>query len=187
VNPHSYKHQQIDTAIQDTGADVFGLAELNLNFRVLGTTSQWTDRFRSMKRNHSIHTYSQHDSSSENTLYGGTAQITKGACSHRVLSPGADETGMGRWVWTLYAGKNNTRLRVISGYRPNPDSTDRAGSVFSQQERYLRHIKDDRNPRRAFNQDLGKAIENWMSEGNLIVIGLDANNNVCTGDVNAML
>jgi hypothetical protein len=82
VNPYSYKHQQIELALTDTGADVFGIAELNLNFRVLGTTSQWNDRFHAMKRNHSIHTYNTHDSSSERTLFGGAAQITKGACSH---------------------------------------------------------------------------------------------------------
>jgi hypothetical protein len=87
----------------------------------------------------------------------------------------------------LFAGKNGIQLRVISGYRPNPDSSDGTGSVYSQQERRLRFIKDDRNPRRAFVQDLKKDLEAWQTEGNLIIIGLDANDNIRTGDVNAML
>ena len=35
--------------------------------------------------------------------------------------------------------------------------------------------------------NLEKAIRTWITEGNLIIVRLDANNNVRTGDVNAML
>jgi hypothetical protein len=76
---------------------------------------------------------------------------------------------------------------VVTGYRPNPDHTDRPGSVFSQQQRRLRTLKDDRDPRRAFIKDLEALIETWTTEGNLLIIGLDANDNVRTGAVNAML
>ena len=150
VNSQSHKHQQIRTAIQETDTDIFGMVELSLNFKVLGPNAQWKERFQALKRNHSIHTYNIHDSSLSRTLFGGTPQITMGKCSHRAISSGADESGMSRWVWTLLAGKNNTKIRIISGYRPNPDHSDRTGSVFSQQERRLRTVKDDRKPRRAF-------------------------------------
>jgi hypothetical protein len=187
VNPNGHKHQQIGTALKETEADVFGLAELNLNLHALGPTFQWSERFRNLYRNHSIHTCNKHDSSKKRTLFGGTAQIAAGACSHRAIESGADESGLGRWVWTLFAGKNQTRLRVITGYRPNPDCTDRPGSVFSQQERRLRALGDFRNPRRAFIKDLENKLDEWMTEGNLILIGMDANDNVRTGDVNYML
>jgi hypothetical protein len=187
VNTYGYKHQQISTAMQETEADLFGMAELNINFKQLGPAAQWNERFRNLRRNHSIHSYNQHDSSTARTLFGGTAQIVTGACSHRAIASGKDESGLGRWVWTLLAGKNNTRLRVITGYRPNPDTQDRTGSVYSQHERYLRSIKDDRNPRRAFTKDLEAKIDQWLIAGNLLIIGLDANDNVRTGEVNAML
>jgi len=83
--------------------------------------------------------------------------------------------------------KNQTKLRVISGYRPNPDSSDRTGSVYSQHERHLQSLHDDRNPRRAFVKDLQAAINTWSTEGDLFLIGLDANNNVRTGSVDQML
>jgi hypothetical protein len=187
VDPHSHKHQQIKTAIQETESDATGLVELNLNFGVLGPNLQWSERFRNLQRNHSVHTVNRHDSSKKRILFGGAAQITVGACSHRAIESGADESGMGRWVWTLYAGRNNKKLRLISGYRANPDPTDRTGSVYSQQERYLRSINDNRNPRRAFIKDLETQLTKWLAEGNLIIIGLDANDNVRTGEVNAML
>jgi hypothetical protein len=187
INPQSHKHQQIATAIKETKADVFGMAELNLNFGILGPSYQWTERFRQMPRIHSIHSVNRHDSSTKRSLFGGTAQISTGACSHRVIKSGSDETGMGRWVWTLYAGRNNMQLRVISGYRPNPDHHDRPGTVYSQQERYLRSIQDNPDPRRAFIKDLETGLKKWMNERNLILIGMDANDNVRTGEVNAML
>jgi hypothetical protein len=84
--------------------------------------------------------------SQERLLFGGTAQITTGACSHQATASGADKSGMGRWVWTLFAGKNNIKLRVLSGYQPNPDSNDRPGTVFSQQERHLLSQNDVRDP-----------------------------------------
>jgi hypothetical protein len=95
VNPCGHKHSQISTAIHETEADVFGMAELNLNFHLLGPSSQWTERFRHLRRNHSVHSYNQHDSSQSRLLFGGTAQIATGACSHRALSSGADASGLG--------------------------------------------------------------------------------------------
>ncbi len=187
VKPRARKYQQIGDAFDETEADIFGLAELNLNLRVMGAASQFNERFRHLRRNNSIHSCNRHDTSTANILYGGTAQITMGSCSHRVLASGADTSGLGRWVWSLFAGRNNTKLRVITGYRPNPDSSDRPGSVYSQHERYLESIHDDRNPRRAFIKDLQVALENWKEEGDLFLIGMDANDNVRTGDVNAML
>ena len=143
VNPSSHKHQQIGTAIKETQSDVFGLAELNLNFPIMGPAFQWSERFRTLYQNHSVHTCNKHDSSKKRTLFGGTAQISSGACSHRATKSGADETGLVRWVWTLYAGKHKTTLRVISGYRPNPDSSDSPGSVYSQQESCLGSNKQE--------------------------------------------
>jgi hypothetical protein len=163
------------------------MAEINLNFKQLDASSQWYERFQHLRRNHSIHSCNRHDSSKSKLLFGGTGQITMGTSTHRVLKSGADETGLGRWVWTLFAGKNNTKLRVISGYRPNPDASDRPGSVYSQQERYFRSNKDDRNPRRAFIKDLQKSITTWTEEGNLLIVGMDANDNIRTGDVHKML
>ena len=76
---------------------------------------------------------------------------------------------------------------MISGYRPNPDATDRTGTVYSQHERHLRAIKAFREPRRAYIKDLETELDRWIEEGNLIVIGIDANDNIRTGDVNAMI
>jgi hypothetical protein len=77
---------------------------------------------------------------------------------------------------------------VLIGYRPNPDSNNRPGTVFSQQERHFGSQNDNCDPQRAFLiKDLEAPLDLWMTAGNLIIIRLDANNNVRTGPVNAML
>jgi hypothetical protein len=137
----------------------------------------------------SFHSYTtnQHYSSTSNLLYGGTTQIALRPSSHRTLASVADPTGLGRWVWTLFAGKNNSKLWIISGYRPNPDSSNKTGSVYSQHERYLWSIKDNRNPHRAFVKDLQADLKKWSDKGNQFIIGLDANGNVRTIDINCMM
>jgi hypothetical protein len=164
IDPYSHQHHQIGMALKEMEADVFGIAEINLNFRVLGPSFQWSERFRNLQRHHSIHSFNRHNSSTKRVLFGGTGLISTGASSHRVINSGADETGMGRWVWTLFAGRNQTQLRVISGYRPNPDHSDRPGTVYSQQEKHLTSIRDKRNPRRAFIKDLEKQLDKWMND-----------------------
>jgi hypothetical protein len=134
-----------------------------------------------------VHSCNKHDTSKKQTLFGGTAQISTGASSHQAIASGADPSGLGRWVWTLFAGRNKKKLQVISGYRPNSDHADRTGSVYSQHKRRLRATGDNCNPRRAFIKDLSNQLELWMDEGDMIILGLDANDNVRTGDVNAML
>jgi hypothetical protein len=95
VDPRGHKHQQIGTAFSETEADVFGIAELNLNFQKLGPASQWYERFLHLRRNHSVHAYNKHDSTDSKVLYGGTALICMGSCSHRAIASGADKSGLG--------------------------------------------------------------------------------------------
>jgi hypothetical protein len=45
----------------------------------------------------------------------------------------------------------------------------------------------DPSIQRAFAKDLEAQLDIWMTASNLIIIGLDANDNVRTGPVNAML
>ena len=40
MDPRAHKHKQISDAFTETQADVFGMAELNLNFKNLSVTSQ---------------------------------------------------------------------------------------------------------------------------------------------------
>ena len=99
------------------------------------------------------------------------------------MSSGCDPTGLGRWVWTRFQGRNGRTLRIITGYRPNPDSSDSTSTVFSQHQQFLLAQNDDREPRLAFLEDLGTAIHEWQNLGDLLVLCLDANEPVRGGAI----
>jgi hypothetical protein len=40
------------------------------------------------------------------------------------MASGADKSGMGQWVWTLFPENNNIKLHVLSRYQPNPNPND---------------------------------------------------------------
>ena len=68
-------------------------------------------------------------------------------------------------------------LVVISAYRPNPPGSGES-TVCAQQQLHFDKIGWRCDPRSAFTQDLGKAINGWRDEGCEIILGVDANEDV---------
>ena len=183
-SPFAPKHAQIRSLIEFYRCDFFGVAELNLHFRILKSFEQWKERFRRLPRNHSISASNQHFPPTRSpVLFGGVGQFSFNTLSHCAILSGCDPTGLGRWVWTRYQGRNSSYLRIITGYRPNPDTSDSPSTVFSQHQRFLLANNDDRDPRLAFLEDLGECITSWQASGDLIVLCLDANEPVRQGDI----
>jgi hypothetical protein len=101
--------------------------------------------------------------------------------AHRITEQGEDHSKLGRWSWLRLEGKQGHHLRVVSAYRPVESRGP--GTVFSKQERYFQRCsKRDEDPRQAFYTDLGNDIEKWKEEGDRIIIGIDANEDIRTGD-----
>ena len=92
--------------------------------------------------------------------YGGTAQISKGDAAIRECARGEDKRGLGRWVWQLYRGANNRRVRVITAYRPNPSSGP--FTVYAQHRTMFNETnKKNWEPREQMLVDLTKLINRW--------------------------
>ena len=108
--------------------------------------------------------------------YGG-AQISRGEAIVREYERGEDKRGLGRWVWQLYRGANNKRLRVITAYRPNP--SNRPFTVYSQHKALFNEI-DKRNwePRKQMLNDLQKTINKWRRNQEQVILMMDCNEDV---------
>ena len=183
-NPFAPKHVQLRSLIEYYKCDFFGIAELNLHFRILKSFESWKERFRRLPKNHSIHASNERFPHTRSPiLFGGVGQFSFNTLCHAAMTSGSDPTGLGRWVWTRYQGRNSTTLRIITGYRPTVDSSDSTATVFSQHQRFLLANDDDRDPRKAFLEDLGICITQWQAMGDLIVLCLDANGDVRHGDI----
>ena len=172
---NNLKSEMIATVIKDYGFSYFGIQELNLHDRILPPKEKWKSKSAT----------NQHSHSQRRLLHGGTAHFLDQSLSLRQIANGRDPTNLGRWIWTLLRGRQGTQVRVISGYRPTEDYSNRPHTVFSQHEYYFNTIaepKGYRNPRKAFYEDLNVWITQWKDEGDSIILGLDANEDIHTGD-----
>ena len=83
------------------------------------------------------------------TQRGGTCMATVGQAAYRHYSHGVDQSGLGRWSWMEFRGKDNHATRVYTAYRPGgkPASDSERTTVYHQQKRYLQKQKLNIEPR----------------------------------------
>lgn len=103
--------------------------------------------------------------------------------THRVIASFKDPTGLGRWCWMRFQGRNGIRVRIISVYRPC--NAPGATTTYQQQNRYLRKHDSDFEPGEALYEDLYLACSEWREAGDQLIVGIDANKDVCTGQTAA--
>ena len=161
--------------------DVFLMTEVGLCWRKVGNENQWYERilgkFRSSR---SVFAYNTTELQFTKALQpGGVGIVATDDVTHQVTAQGKDPTGMGRWSWMTFQGRNGIRTRVISVYRPcdspGPDT------VNQQQYRYLRTHRRDTEPRQAVYDDLFEEAQIWINAGDHLVIGMDSNEDIRTG------
>jgi hypothetical protein len=114
-------------------------------------------------------------------IFGGVSQWTMDRAIPRVVETGVDASGLGRWAWQRYAGREGIRLRIVTAYRPVPGRGPR--SVWMQQKNFLMAKGDEREPRQVWLQDLMALIHQWLQEGDQLMINMDANDDVTKGPI----
>ena len=97
---------------------------------------------------------------------------------------GIDPTGLGRWNWVQLRGANGIKTRFICAYRPCK-SKQGTGTTWTQQVNYFQEERDIAlpNPRDLFDDDILNAIDSWLELGDILVIGIDMNEDVRTGQL----
>ena len=98
------------------------------------------------------------------------------------MGVGYDPTGLGRWCWTRFRGKDCVVLRVVSVYLPVPppggNQPAKTRSVYQQHLNYFNRKKMEREPRAAFIADLDAALTSWIATGDQIIVGGDFNEDI---------
>lgn len=84
-----------------------------------------------------------------------------------------------------YRGKDEFTLRVILVYRCGYNSVPT--TVFSQQHSYFDKLDDAHHPRDIMLQELCDEIVKWQSEGDQIVLLMDANEHVHSAQMKQMM
>ena len=103
VGNNSNKSHELREFIMDNDVDAIGMGETNVHWgKVSGSNSIW-NRVRPWFENSRVAAaYNVRDRFAQRAQRGGSAQITKGRLSHRVLETGRDPRGLGRWVWQRF-------------------------------------------------------------------------------------
>jgi len=115
---------------------------------------------------------------------GGVAILSCNKAAHRVAGSIQDPTRLCQFYWTTYQGKNNLILHIISGYCPC-NSKNGHLSVLQQHWQYLDHHQPENtaHPRNVFWTDLQHILQEWMEQGNQIIMGVNANDDIRNSDI----
>ena len=168
----------------DLQADAVGLAEINLDWRLVPSEANFYSRthespLRPVKVASAANTTSQ---PLQVAPVGGVATLVLHKLLPRVISVDKDPSNLGRWDSMLIEGKGSHRCRLVTGYFPNKDSgsTEKQtkSTVYGQHRKHFQKIENDREPHSAWIADFTKEIRAWTAGGEQVVIKLDANSDV---------
>ena len=115
------------------------------------------------------------------TQEGGTSMLLFGPLTEYLdmSEGGKDESGLGRWVVMTLKGSNETITRIVCGYNPCGNDKPESSTVYQQHRRYFINKENSlRCPRVRFREDLIELLTRWRSEGNKLIVCLDANENI---------
>jgi len=159
------------------------MAEINVNWNNIQEDDRLVNRTRYWWKHSSLETaFNIHNRDRQPKQYGGVALWSIGKAVHRIHSRGRDQAGLGHSVWVHYKGKVNTISRVITVYRP---AIPQGGpfTVYAQHRTTLLKNNNNRCPRTAFVEDLVQKIKQAMLEGDNIVLLLDGNESMASGEL----
>ena len=105
VNPTSLKNKQLQDICTKHNIDALGIQEINLNFPRLSPSGQWKHRFHSFD-GYTHYATNKHTTSTSRMCHGGTALFFTNSIAHRATAHGTDNTGLGRWCWSYFQGRN---------------------------------------------------------------------------------
>jgi len=119
--------------------------------------------------------------------YSSTCTMVFGELAMCVDSTFTDESGLGRWCGFRVKGKGDVATRIITAYQPCHSPRNRINTVYSQHLRYFEAKGIHECPRKLMTRDLGEMLRKWRSEGDRLIVFLDANKDLTRGHMHQML
>ena len=174
---NNYKIEEAKNWMLQNEVDIVGWQETGIAFHTLPKYEKLPERIKDIRwKKVRISSSNNKHETLQKFQYGGTAVISFDEVAHRVKATGADSTGLGRWSWMLFEGKNNHFTRVISAYVPCKSARDRHQTVYdNQHKRYFLNQGIDECPRKLMHMHITKQIKKWQMQGENIVLLIDTN------------
>ena len=179
---------QLIATIRDHGYDALMSSDVGIFWDNIPVADSWIERTRKLLGPHPFRfSYNRHDQRKDMVQWGGTGIILLGEAKTRLFGTmGSDKDNLGRWTWARLQGRHNFFTRIISAYKPCKNTSD-LGSSYQQQLTYFRGIGEFRCPLKMFDLDLQGQLQEWLGEGDQIILGVDLNEDARTGPTSKML
>ena len=172
--------------VRRISADAYLGAETRANWKQLPHQNLLPQLFQSETEIRAIAAHNQNEDDGR-AQEGGTCLLVFDFLTSVVGDMGIDPTGLGRWCWTTFVGKDNHTTRLVAAYQPVRSSKRQLKSVYRQQRRYFQLQGDMRCPRAIFKDDLVKQLRQWKNDGERVVLMLDANEDLNGGPLSRAL
>ena len=180
---NSKSHASLKFIKMKSKADLIGLAETNVNWKLLSNNSSLYSRLKNNWKNFRSITSNNILEEMGKCQRGGTCSFVIDQLSHRTSQTGKDPSGLGRWTWIEFQGANELRSRVYTAYRTgHKPAKSKLTTVYDQQMRFIRRNNLNCEPRDLFDKDIMTEIEKQQANNIQIVLMIDANENIETGE-----
>jgi len=164
-------------------ADIVCLAETNVHWKRLTSKNSIYNRLKRLWNSFQYCTsHNKHESLGVGQR-GGTCTFCVDQTSYRLAKKGVDTTGLGRWSWIEFHGKDQYKTRVYTAYRPGnkPSTKSRLTTVFDQHARYIRNKGLNCQPRELFDDHIVSELEKSINLGINSILAIDTNDDVISG------
>ena len=173
------KWRDIVTEMTEQQVDILGLAETNINWNPIRTKKALKVLRTQFKHSLLLNATSDEISPSLHKP-GGASLAIVGNIVGTISKKYIDDTGLGRWVYTVLNAKHHRKIVIITAYRLCHNSLPKGHeTTYSQQYRILRrqNVKNPQ-PKQLFDHDLIELIKNWKQNQYEIILMIDANTNI---------
>ncbi len=174
-----WKSEKIKDMMNKFELDAFLMTEVNVNWKKVPRkfsleylTQYW------FENSTNTFSYNQRDRSSTKSLPGGTAIVTKDELANRKISNSGDKIKIGRWSSTQFRGKDGITLRIVSVYVPCMSTQYGSKKVYCQQQKALLQLGIKEPTIVRFWKDFWEQIDEWIDDGDRLIIGGDWNADV---------
>ena len=173
------KEELIKDFIKQYKIDIYGMSEVNINWKLVKRSKNLHAQAKQWFENSNV-SYAHNTITSTKTKHqpGGVALIHSGDTSLFVRETSFDKRYMGRWCSSLMQGKQQHKVRIVSVYTPSYSTTRGAKTVYNQQQAALLKSKITRKVLEIYWADFWVQIDEWLNNGEQLLIGGDWNHEV---------
>ena len=127
--------------------------------------------------------HNKHENPPTEHQQGGTGIMGVGTMLEYWRNPGTDWRGLGRWTSVCLEGSPAHQTRIVLAYCLGKSRAKGWGRLHQQ---HLQHIQEnglETNPYVLVCDDLINQLKRWTSQGDRIILLMDANKHILTGNL----